>query len=114
MTGGSVGEAPTHHRSEGKGGEGGEAGADGEAAGDGQRKAEKDDVAGHVGDKDVTQGEVGNGVDDPGDRRQHHERGREGPAAVAAGRYERAPGFDRDSHHRHLLLGRPLDGIWAA
>jgi len=35
------------------------------------RKAEKDDVAGHVRDEHVTERQIAHGVDEPGQHRQH-------------------------------------------
>ena len=52
--------------------EGGGAGRDGEAGGTGEREADQDDVAGHVGGEHVAEPEVADGIDDAA---HHRERG---------------------------------------
>ncbi len=69
-----AGDPPSRHRAEEKGPERGDRGRDGEAGRTRQGKAEEDDVAGHIGDEDVAEGDVADGVNDAGDDGQQDEQ----------------------------------------
>ena len=70
-------DPPSGHGANEKGPECGDRGRGGEAGSARQGEAEEDDVAGHVGDEDVAQGDVADRVDDAGDDGQQDEQQRQ-------------------------------------
>jgi hypothetical protein len=83
-----------------------------QTAGPGSGEAEEDNVAGHVGDEDVAEPQVGERVDDAGEDRQHDQEGRQPILLRRRGRPERLCDLPPCGHprraRRHRLYGSPL------
>ena len=66
----------------------------------GQCKAQEDDVARHVGDEHVAQGQIAEGVDQPGDERQRHQQRRQRTVPAVAPRHQGLAQFCEEGHGR--------------
>ena len=83
---------------------------DGEALGSRDREAEEDDVARHVGHEHVTEQQVAERIDEPGEHRHGDQQWRQGAKAVGAVRSQGLADLGEECVHVQAPLGPYLKG----